>query len=136
MPVEKSFRNIPSKSLCADRNIGVIPWSPLEQGRLTRDWDESSERAQTDEFGKTLYAPTDRQIALRVAEVAKERGVPKAQVALAWILSKPVVTSPIIGASKLQHLDDAVAALELKLSGEEVATLEEAYVPHRGAGFS
>jgi aryl-alcohol dehydrogenase-like predicted oxidoreductase len=122
--------------LCADQGIGVIPWSPLARGRLTRNWDEQTERAQTDEFGKTLYVPSDQQIVERVAEVAEKRGVSKAQVALAWMLSKPFVTAPIIGASKPHHLDDAVAALELKLTGEEIALLEEPYVPHQIAGFS
>jgi aryl-alcohol dehydrogenase-like predicted oxidoreductase len=122
--------------LCTDQGIGVIPWSPLARGRLTREWDESTERAQTDEFGKTLYAPGDRQIVERVAVTTQERNVPKAQVALAWMLSKPVITAPIIGASKLHHLDDAVAALKLKLSTEEIAALEKDYVPHAVAGFS
>jgi len=122
--------------LCVDQGIGVIPWSPLARGRLTRDWDEQTERAQTDEFGKTLYGGGDQQIVERVAEVAQKRGVAKAQVALAWMLSKPFVTSPIIGASKPHHLDDAVAALELKLNAEEIAALEEPYDPHAVAGFS
>lgn len=122
--------------LCANQEIGVIPWSPLARGRLTRDWDESTERAQTDEFGKTLYMPSDQQIVERVAAVAEKRGVPKAQVALAWVLSKTVITAPIIGASKPHHLDDAVEALKLKLSREEIKTLEETYVPHQVAGFS
>src|SRR3990170_7589513 len=96
--------------LCQAEGIGVIPWSPLARGRLTRDWDESSARSETDEFGKTLYAKTaeaDRKVVERVADVASRRGVPRAQVALAWLLHKPVVTAPIIGASKLQHLEDA-----------------------------
>jgi aryl-alcohol dehydrogenase-like predicted oxidoreductase len=122
--------------LCADQGIGVIPWSPLARGRLTRNWDEQTERAQTDEFGKTLYVAGDQQIVERVAEVAEKRGVSKAQVSLAWMLSKPFITAPIIGASKRHHLDDAVAALELKLTGEEIAMLEEPYVPHQVAGFS
>lgn len=122
--------------LCADQGIAVIPWSPLARGRLTRDWDEQTERAQTDEFGKTLYKPGDQHIVKRVADVAQQHGVSRAQVALAWMLSKPVVTAPIIGASKTHHLDDAIAALELKLSQEEIATLEEAYEPHAIAGFS
>jgi aryl-alcohol dehydrogenase (NADP+) len=121
--------------LCADQGIAVIPWSPLARGRLTRDWDESTERAQTDEFGKTLYVASDRQVVERVASVAQQRSVPKAQVALAWLLSKPVVTAPIIGASKPHHLDDAVAALDLKLTEEEITALEEAYEPHVVAGF-
>ena len=121
--------------LCADQGIAVIPWSPLARGRLTRDWDEKTERAQTDEFGKTLYVDGDRQIVESVAEIAERRGVPRAQVALAWMLSKPVITAPIIGASKPHHLNDAVAALELKLTEEEIAALEEPYVPHAVAGF-
>jgi len=122
--------------LCADQGVGVIPWSPLARGRLTRDWDAVTERAQSDEFGKTLYLSGDRQIVERVAEVAQKRGVAKAQVALAWMLSKSFITSPIVGASKPHHLDDAVAALDLKLSQEEIAALEETYVPHKIAGFS
>jgi aryl-alcohol dehydrogenase-like predicted oxidoreductase len=122
--------------LCMDQGIGVIPWSPLARGRLTRDWNDSTERAETDEFGKTLYAPSDKLIVEKVAEVAEKRGVPRAQVALAWMLSKPFITSPIIGASKPHHLEDAVAALELRLIEEEIASLEEAYEPHRVAGFS
>ncbi|HVF85725.1 MAG TPA: aldo/keto reductase, partial [Abditibacteriaceae bacterium] len=122
--------------LCADQGIGVIPWSPLARGRLTRAWDEQTERAQTDEFGKTLYAPGDQTIVERVAQVAEQRGVSRAQVALAWLLSKPVITAPIIGASKPHHLDDAVAALDLKLTNEEIAQLEEDYQPHATAGFS
>ena len=98
--------------LCRAEGIGVIPWSPMARGRLTRNWNETSDRQETDEFGKTLYTRTleaDRQVIERVAAVAKARGVPRAQVALAWALQKSEVTAPIIGASKLQHLDDAVA---------------------------
>ena len=125
--------------LCAAEGIGVIPWSPLARGRLTRDWDEASARYETDVFGKTLYAKAvdaDRAVAARVAEVAAARGVPRAQVGLAWLLAKPAVTAPIVGATKIAHLDDAVAALSLKLSAEEVARLEECYVPHAVSGFS
>ena len=121
--------------LCADQNIGVIPWSPLARGRLTRAWDEQTERAQTDEFGKTLYHSSDKPIVEAVAKIADERGVSRAQVALAWMLSKSVVTAPIIGASKLPHLEDAVAALALKLSDDEIAQLEAPYSPHSVAGF-
>ncbi len=121
--------------LCADQNIGVIPWSPLARGRLTRAWDEQTERAQTDEFGKTLYHSSDKPIVEAVARIAEERGVSRAQVALAWMLSKSVITAPIIGASKLAHLDDAVAALELKLSQDEIKALETPYAPHKVAGF-
>ena len=121
--------------LCAAEGIGVIPWSPLARGRLTRDWDEATERSQTDQFGKTLYSSGDRTIAERVAEVASARGVPRAQVALAWVLHNPVVTAPIVGAGKSQHLSDAVAAVELRLEDAEVARLEEPYVSHEVAGF-
>jgi 1-deoxyxylulose-5-phosphate synthase len=123
--------------LCADQGIGVIPWSPLARGRLTRDWDEATTRSSTDEFGKTLYdESSDRSIVERVAEVAGARGVPRAQVALAWVLSKPVVSAPIVGVTRDRHLDDAVAAVDLQLSAEEVARLEEPYTPHEVAGFS
>jgi 1-deoxyxylulose-5-phosphate synthase len=125
--------------LCAAEGIGVLPWSPLARGRLTRNWDEATERTRTDEFGKTLYTAnveSDRQVVERVAEIAKRRGVPRATVALAWLLHKPAVTSPIVGVSKPHHLDDAVAALALKLTPEEVASLEQPYVPHPVVGFS
>lgn len=124
--------------LCREEGIGVIPWSPLARGRLTRDWDETSARTETDEFGKTLYAATgdaDRKVVEAVAKVAKGRGIPRAQVALAWVLQKPGITAPIIGASKMGHLDDAVAALSVKLTAEEIAELEDAYVPHAVVGF-
>jgi aryl-alcohol dehydrogenase-like predicted oxidoreductase len=125
--------------LCQAEGIGVIPWSPLARGRLTRAWDESSARSETDEFGKTLYAKTaeaDRKVVERVDEIASRRGISRAQVALAWLMHKPVVTAPIVGASKPQHLEDAVAALSLELTPEEVAELEEPYVPHAVAGFA
>ena len=124
--------------LCRDRQIAVIPWSPLARGRLTRDWDTETSRSQTDEFGRTLYdtSSSDRVIVERVAAVAADRGVPRAQVALAWVLGQPSITSPIIGATKLDHLTDAVAALDLSLTEEEVARLEEPYTPHAVAGFS
>ncbi|MDE3203857.1 MAG: aldo/keto reductase [Acidobacteriota bacterium] len=124
--------------LCADQGIGVIPWSPLARGRLTRDWDDTTSRSQTDVFGSNLYDPasSDRTVVERVAEVAAARGVSRAQVALAWMLSKSFVTAPIIGATKPHHLNDAVAAVDLELSPAEVARLEEPYVPHAVAGFS
>jgi aryl-alcohol dehydrogenase-like predicted oxidoreductase len=124
--------------LCASEGIGVIPWSPLARGRLTRDWDEKTARAETDEFGKGLYARTadaDRQVVEAVAKVAEQRGLPRAQIALAWVLSKPVVTAPIVGATKTHHLDDAAAALSIRLDEFEIAALEAAYVPHAVAGF-
>jgi aryl-alcohol dehydrogenase (NADP+) len=121
--------------LCADQGIGVIPWSPLARGRLTRDWDEQTARSETDEFGKILYQPGDRDIVTRVGEVAAARGVSRAQVSLAWLLRHPVVTAPIIGAGKISHLEDAVAALDLDLGDDEVARLEEAYSPRLPVGF-
>ena len=123
--------------LCGDQRIGVLPWSPLARGRLTRDWDESTARSRTDEFGKTLYdtSPSDRKIVERVAEIALNRGVSRAQVALAWLLHKPVVTAPIVGVTKAQHLYDAAAAVSVQLSADEIAYLEEPYVPHAIAGF-
>jgi aryl-alcohol dehydrogenase-like predicted oxidoreductase len=122
--------------LCQAEGIGVIPWSPLARGRLTRPWDETSERAQMDEFGKTLYVDSDRQVVEAVAAVAAARGVPRAQVALAWLIAKPGITAPIIGVSRPGHLEDAIAALDLKLTDDEIAQLEAPYVPHAVAGFS
>ncbi len=122
--------------LCADQGVGVIPWSPLARGRLARPWEEETARSRTDEFGRTLYAESDRVIVERVAEVAKARGASMAQVALAWLLHNPVVTAPIVGATKPHHLEDAVAALDIHLGDEEMARLEEPYEPHRVAGFS
>ncbi|NEK59175.1 aldo/keto reductase [Geodermatophilus sabuli] len=122
--------------LCVDQGIGVIPWSPLARGKLTRDWDESTDRSGTDEFGRRLYdEASDRAIVERVAEVAAARGVSRAQVALAWVLGKPVVSAPIVGVTKDAHLDDAVAAVDLELTEEEVARLEEPYTPHAVVGF-
>jgi aryl-alcohol dehydrogenase-like predicted oxidoreductase len=124
--------------LCESEGVGVIPWSPLARGRLTRDWNTESARSETDEFGRTLYAHTedaDRRIVERVSQIAKERGVPRAQVALAWVLQKKPITAPIVGATKLHHLDDAVAALSLNLSAQEIQQLEELYVPHAVTGF-
>ena len=122
--------------LAVDDGIGVIPWSPLARGRVSRDGDESTTRAETDEFGSKLYNDGDRAIVERVAQVAEARGVPRAQVALAWVLSKPVVSAPIVGVTKDRHLDDAVAAVDLQLTPEEIASLEEPYTPHAVVGFS
>ncbi|MGI4790058.1 MAG: aldo/keto reductase [Janthinobacterium lividum] len=125
--------------LCADQGIGVIPWSPLARGKLTRAWEETTNRTETDQFGKTLYKTTeeaDRKVVESVAALAETRGIPRAQIALAWMLHKSVITSPIVGATKMSHLEDAVAALEVSLSAEEIASLEEAYVPHPVLGFS
>jgi 1-deoxyxylulose-5-phosphate synthase len=125
--------------LCLDEGLGVIPWSPLARGRLARPWQSApTRRTEADAFGKTLYARTeaaDGEVAERLARVAAARGVPRAQVALAWLLGKPGVTAPIVGATSPHHLADAAAAVSLRLEPAEVALLEEAYVPHPVAGF-
>lgn len=124
--------------LCAAEGIAVLPWSPLARGRLTRPWGETTARLVSDQVGKNLYDETegiDAIIAERVASIAQERGVSRAQIALAWLLSKPVVSAPIIGASRHEHLEDAVAAVDLELTPEEIAELETAYVPHHVTGF-
>ena len=124
--------------LCRAEGVGAIPYSPLAAGRLTRDWTaDSSLRAQTDQIAISKYDATvdaDRQIIVRVAELAEKHGVLRSQIALAWLLQKEPVTAPIIGATKVAHLDDAAGALAVKLSAEEVAYLEEPYVPHRVIG--
>lgn len=125
--------------LCREEKIAVIPWSPLARGKLTREWDTTTARTETDEFGKTLYAATakaDHVVVERVAELANKRGVPRAQIALAWVLQKDPVTAPIIGATKMSHLEDAVGALSIKLTEEEVSFLEEPYIPHPVLGFN
>lgn len=124
--------------LCADQGIGVIPWSPLARGRLARPWDETTERSSTDEFGRRLYSQSDsdRQVVEAVAAVAAGHGVPMAQVALAWVLHQPVVTAPIVGVTRSEHLSDAVAAVDLELGTEELRSLQEPYVPHRVVGFA
>jgi aryl-alcohol dehydrogenase-like predicted oxidoreductase len=121
--------------LCADQGVGSIPWSPLARGRLTRDWDQSTARGETDEFGKTLYLDEDRAIVERVAQLAAARGVSRAQIALAWVSRNPVVSAPIVGATKLAHLQDAVASLQVTLSDAEADQLESSYQPHPVAGF-
>jgi 1-deoxyxylulose-5-phosphate synthase len=123
--------------LCADQGVAVMPWSPLARGRLTREWNATSAREESDAYGRKLYAATadaDRAIVDAVGEIAKARNVSRAQVALAWLLQKDEVTTPIIGASKPHHFDDAVAALSLELTDEEVDALEAPYVPHPVAG--
>lgn len=125
--------------LCEDEGIAVIPWSPLARGRLTRNWDESTERQQSDAVAQRLYdatAEADKAVVDAVATIATARNVPRAQVALAWVAQKRGVTAPIVGISKPQQLDDALAALELKLSDDEIATLERPYVPHAVAGIN
>ena len=125
--------------LCAAERIAVVPWSPLARGRLTRAWETETARSRTDEYGNKLYETTgeaDRKIVEQVAAIAAARAVPKAQVALAWIAHKPFVTAPIVGASKPQHLEDAVGALNLRLDAAEIAGLEAPYVPHSVVGHS
>jgi 1-deoxyxylulose-5-phosphate synthase len=125
--------------LCAAEGIGVIPWSPLARGRLARPWDSTSMRSETDEFGKRLFAPmaeADQQVVDRVTQISAARGLPRSQIALSWLLAKPVITAPIVGVTKLQHLDDALAAVSVKLSAEEIGKLEEIYAPHPVVGFS
>jgi aryl-alcohol dehydrogenase-like predicted oxidoreductase len=124
--------------LCAAEGIGVIPWSPQARGKLSRDWDYTSIRTETDEAMTRLFANTeeaDREVVDRVAAVAKAHGIPRAQIALAWLLAKPVVTAPIVGATKLHHLDDAIAAVNVGLTDDEIAALEEPYVPHAVVSF-
>ncbi len=120
--------------LCVDQGIGVIPWSPLARGRLTRPWGEKSARSETDEFGRQLYSDEDRPIVDRLTEIAEERGVSRAQVALAWVVRHPAVSAPIVGATRPEHLADAVASVDLQLSDDEVKRLEEPYRPHGIAG--
>ena len=125
--------------LCIDQDIAVLPWSPLARGRLTRDWEVRSARQDSDEVGRHLYASAeaaDRAIVGEVSAIAAARGVPRAQVALAWVLQKAPVTAPIIGASKPQHLTDAVAALNLALTADEMQALEAPYTPHPVVGFA
>ena len=126
--------------LCLAEGIGVLPWSPLARGRLARSREAQSttSRGQTDEYGKKLYSGTeelDKQVIDRVGEIAKARDIARAQIALAWLLHKPAITAPIVGATKLQHLEDAAAAVDVKLSDTEIKALEEPYVPHRIVGF-
>ena len=125
--------------LCMEEGIGVLPWSPLARGRLTRPWkSEATLRSETDQFGRSLYARTetaDQAVVDNLGKVAESRGVPYAQIAMAWLLNKPVVTAPIVGATKPHHIDDAVAALSIKLTTDEIAQLEAPYEPHPVAGF-
>ncbi|GAA4699159.1 aldo/keto reductase [Pseudonocardia yuanmonensis] len=122
--------------LCADQGVGVIPWSPLARGRLTRPWDATTARTETDGFGRSLYRDEDRVIVDRVLDLAERRGLLPAQIALAWLLAKPTVTAPIVGVTKRQHLEDALSAVDVSLTGEEIAFLEEPYRPHEVAGFA
>ena len=126
--------------LCLAEGIGVLPWSPLARGRLARAWEmqSSTTRGQTDEYGKKLYSGTeelDKKVADRLGEIAEARGISRSQIALAWLLHKPAITAPIIGATKSHHLEEAAAAVEVKPSDTEIEALEAQYVPHRIAGF-
>jgi aryl-alcohol dehydrogenase (NADP+) len=121
--------------LLADQGVGSIPWSPLARGRLTRPWDAETARSESDEFGQSLYSEADRPIVEAVLKVAAQRGVSPAQIALAWVLINPVVSSPIVGATKPEHLADAAASIDVELTPEEIATLQDGYQPHRVAGF-
>jgi aryl-alcohol dehydrogenase-like predicted oxidoreductase len=124
--------------LCRDQGVGVIPWSPLARGRLARAPEQATARSESDRFDKFLYKSSedaDRAIVERVGEVAAARGLPRAQIALAWLLAKPGVTSPIVGATKPEQLSDALAAVDVKLAPEEIAALEAPYAPHPVAGF-
>jgi aryl-alcohol dehydrogenase (NADP+) len=121
--------------LLNDQGVGSIPWSPLARGRLTRPWDAQTNRSENDEFGRSLYSDADRPIVEAVLAIAQKRDVSPAQVALAWVLANPVVSSPIVGATKPEHLSDAVAAVDLHLDEDEIAALEEHYTPHGVLGF-
>ncbi len=121
--------------LCLDQGVGVIPWSPLARGLLTRDFDESTSRSETDEFGKTLYSTANREIIERVGAIAAQRGVARAQIALAWVGRHPAVTAPIVGATKPQHLEDAIASIDIVLTADEIRSLEEPYTPQPVSGF-
>jgi aryl-alcohol dehydrogenase-like predicted oxidoreductase len=121
--------------LCLDQGVGVIPWSPLARGMLTRDFDESTSRSETDEFGKTLYSTANREIIERVGAIAAQRGVARAQIALAWVARHPAVTAPIVGATKPQHLEDAIASTDIVLTADEIRSLEEPYTPQPVSGF-
>lgn len=120
--------------LCADQGVGVLPWSPLARGRLTRDWDAATGRSATDAFGSTLYQEGDRAVVEAVTRVAEGRGVPRARVALAWLLHQDTVTAPVIGAARSSHIEDAVAAVELRLGDKEIEELQRPYTPHPVAG--
>jgi aryl-alcohol dehydrogenase-like predicted oxidoreductase len=120
--------------LCQDQGVGVIPWSPLARGRLTRPWDTRTSRSETDEFGSSLYRDEDAAVVDKVLALAEHRGVSPAQVALAWLLAQPAVTSPIVGVTQPEHLADAVAAVDLELTDDELADLGAGYVPRGIAG--
>jgi 1-deoxyxylulose-5-phosphate synthase len=123
---------------CKEEKIAVVPWAPLAAGRLARDWGASTARSKIDPISESLYAATvesDQKVVERVAEVAEKRGVPMAQIALDWLLQKEQITSPIVGPTKMSHIEDAVASLSMKLTPEEIELLEEPYVPHPVIGI-
>jgi aryl-alcohol dehydrogenase-like predicted oxidoreductase len=125
--------------LCEAEGVAVTPWSPLARGKLTRPWDAGSARSDNDAYARTLYDATqtaDRQVVEAVNRIAGQRGVPPAQVALAWLLHKPSVVAPIIGATRIEHLQDGAAAVELVLEADEIRALEAPYIPHAVVGFS
>jgi aryl-alcohol dehydrogenase-like predicted oxidoreductase len=121
--------------LLADQGVGAIPFSPLAKGRVCRPWGQSTARMETDPVGRRYDQDADAPIVNAVQAISEARGVPMAQVALAWVLSKPVISAPIVGPTKLAHLTDAVAALDLVLSADEVASLEQHYTPHIPKSF-
>jgi 1-deoxyxylulose-5-phosphate synthase len=122
--------------LCIDQGVGIIPWSPLARGRLARQWDDTTNRSESDEYGRSLYRDDDRIVVDAVGQVADQRGITRAQVAIAWALAKPGITAPIVGATKPHHLADAIAAVGVQLSADEIELLEKPYQPHVIAGFS
>ena len=120
--------------LCLDQGVGILPWSPLARGRLTRPWDASTTRGDTDDFGKQLYRDEDADVVATLGEVAERRGVSMAQVGMAWLLAQPGVTSPIVGVTKQQHLDEALAAVDVELTPDDLEELSSGYRPHAIAG--
>ncbi|MBP2658799.1 MAG: aldo/keto reductase [Firmicutes bacterium] len=123
--------------LCREEKIAITPYSPLAAGRLTRDWSETSKRSETDQVAKNKYGSSegaDRLVVERLASVAEKHGVPRAQIALAWLMQTTPVTIPVIGATKFSHLEDAIPSLSIKLTPEEISFMEEPYVPHKVVG--
>jgi aryl-alcohol dehydrogenase (NADP+) len=120
--------------LCLDQGVGVLPWSPLARGRLTRPWDATTTRGDTDDFGKTLYRDEDADVVATLGKVAERRGVTMAQAGLAWLLAQPAVTSPIVGVTKQEHLDQALASVDVELTEDDLEELSAGYRPHAIAG--
>lgn len=121
--------------LCVDQGVGAIPWSPLARGLLTRDPGTSTDRSETDDFGRSLYAHADTGVIEAVGKIAADRGVSRAQVALAWVSKHPAVTAPIFGATKMQQLEDAIASTDIELTADEITALESPYTPQPVQGF-